>query len=381
MYTMVPNKFSGGIFMTLYIGENLKKQRKLKNLTQEQLADILGVSFQAISKWERGEGYPDIELLPTIAEYFGITTDELMGMKEIRDSSDAEKILEQQRENMSKGLIRENIELLAEAVKVYPNNYELLTQYAMNLAFLAVDKQSEEYRQNNRKAARIAERILAECTDTKIRNRMQAELCNYYLNSGEATKALEAADKLPSMYHGSELIKMNILKGEDLVCLTQWNIRHLTNVFCQCLQRLADMDGQNDTGYTWEQKIEIYRKAIAMFGIVFDKGDYNVSFHSLSFLHRDISIVAMRAGDFELALENLEKAAEYASELDDLPDVKPHVSLLVNKLEHNSAHNGKNYSDTSCKMLLKHLPDSVFDGIRNDPRFKAVESSLKDRIE
>ncbi|MDE7278890.1 MAG: XRE family transcriptional regulator, partial [Oscillospiraceae bacterium] len=245
--------------------------------------------------------------------------------------------------------------------------------------FLAVDNQSEEYRQNNRKAARIAERILAECTDTKIRNRVQAELCNYYLNLGEATKALEAADKLPSMYHGSEPIKMNILKGEDLVRLTQWNIHHLTNVFCQCCQRLADMDGQNDTGYTWEQKIEIYRKAIAMFCIVFDKGDYNVSFHNLSFLHRDISIMAMRAGDFELALENLEKAAEYAAELDGLPDVKPHVSLLVNKLEYNSAHNGKNYSDTSCKMLLKHLPDSVFDGIRDDPRFKAVESSLKKR--
>ena len=120
---------------------------------------------------------------------------------------------------------------------------------------------------------------------------------------GEATKALEAADKLPSMYHGSELIKMNILKGEDLVRMTQWNIRHLMNVFCRCLQRLADMDGQNDTGYTWEQKIEIYRKAIAMFDIVFDKGDYNDCFHNLSFLHRDISIMAMRAGDFGLALE------------------------------------------------------------------------------
>ena len=54
--------------MTLYIGENLKKQRKLRELTQEQLADILGVSFQSVSKWERGEGYPDIELMPTIAE-------------------------------------------------------------------------------------------------------------------------------------------------------------------------------------------------------------------------------------------------------------------------------------------------------------------------
>ncbi|MDE7279080.1 MAG: helix-turn-helix domain-containing protein, partial [Oscillospiraceae bacterium] len=125
--------------MTLYIGENLKKQRKLRELTQEQLADILGVSFQAVSKWERGEVYPDIELLPTIAEYFGITTDELLGMKEIRNSSEADKILKQQKENLSKGLIKENIELLAEAVKVYPNNYELLAQYAMNLAFLAVD--------------------------------------------------------------------------------------------------------------------------------------------------------------------------------------------------------------------------------------------------
>ena len=108
--------------MTLYIGENLKKQRKLRELTQEQLADILGVSFQSVSKWERGEGYPDIELLPTIAEYFGITTDELMGMKEIRDNADVEKILEQQKENMSKGLIRVNIELLEEAVKVHPNH-------------------------------------------------------------------------------------------------------------------------------------------------------------------------------------------------------------------------------------------------------------------
>ena len=360
--------------MTLYIGENLKKQRKLRELTQEQLADILGVSFQSVSKWERGEGYPDIELLPTIAEYFGITTDELMGMKEIRDNADVEKILEQQ------GLIRENIELLAEAVKIHPNNYELLAQYAMNLAFLAVDNKDEEYRQNNRKAARIAERILAECTDTKIRNRVQAELCNYYQNSGEATKALEAADKLPSMYHGSELIKMNILKGEDLVRMTQWNIRHLMNVFCRCLQRLADMDGQNDTGYTWEQKIEIYRKAIAMFGIVFDKGDYNDCFHNLYFLHRDISIMAMRAGDFGLALENLEKAAEYAAEMDGLPDVKPHVSLLVNKLEYNSANNGRNFSDTTCKMLMKHLPDSVFDGVRDDPRFKAVEKFLEEHI-
>lgn len=278
---------------------------------------------------------------------------------------------------MSKGLIRENIALLADAVKVHPNNYELLAQYAMNLSFLAADSQSEEFRRNHQKAAEIAQRILAECTDPKIRNRVQAELCNYYQNAGETDKALAAAQQLPSMYHGCELIKMNILEGEELVRLTQQNLQQLATIFCLCVQRLADMSGQNHTGYTWQQKIAIYEKAIALFDIVYDKGDYHVCLFNLSYLHCNIAVMAMGGGDFELALEHLEKAAEYAVEYDALPDRKPHVSLLVNRLEYNAAQIGKNSSDTTCQMLLKHLPDSVFDGIRHDPRFQAIQEQLE----
>ncbi|MDE6598935.1 MAG: helix-turn-helix domain-containing protein, partial [Oscillospiraceae bacterium] len=138
--------------MTLYIGENLKKQRKLRELTQDQLADILGVSFQSVSKWERGEGYPDIEMLPTIANCFGITVDELIGMNEVRDAADVKNILDKEKDNLSKGLVEENIRLLAEAVKVHPNNYKLLSRYALNLTFVAIDKKIEEYRKNNQQA-------------------------------------------------------------------------------------------------------------------------------------------------------------------------------------------------------------------------------------
>ena len=70
--------------MNLKIGENLKRLRREKDLTQEELAAHLGISFQAISKWERGESYPDITILPALSNYFKITIDELVGMEEIK---------------------------------------------------------------------------------------------------------------------------------------------------------------------------------------------------------------------------------------------------------------------------------------------------------
>ena len=51
----------------LYLPENLKKCRNLKNLTQEDVAEYLGITPQSVSKWERGESYPDITLLPALA--------------------------------------------------------------------------------------------------------------------------------------------------------------------------------------------------------------------------------------------------------------------------------------------------------------------------
>ena len=63
--------------MKLYVSENLKRLRKEKGFTQEQLATRLNVSFQAVSKWECGESYPDIVMLPSIAQIFSVSLDDL----------------------------------------------------------------------------------------------------------------------------------------------------------------------------------------------------------------------------------------------------------------------------------------------------------------
>ena len=59
------------------LGEKIKHLRKEKNISQEVLANYLGVSFQAVSKWETGSTMPDVTLIPAIASFFRVSTDEL----------------------------------------------------------------------------------------------------------------------------------------------------------------------------------------------------------------------------------------------------------------------------------------------------------------
>ena len=73
--------------MKLYIGENLKQLRLAKGLTQEELADGLGVSPQSVSRWEGGASYPDVELLPEIAGFFDVSVDALIGADEARQEA------------------------------------------------------------------------------------------------------------------------------------------------------------------------------------------------------------------------------------------------------------------------------------------------------
>ena len=84
--------------MNLRIGSTIKKLRLKHKITQDQLATFLDVTPQAISRWEAENGYPDIELLPAIAEYFSISTDDLLGI----NLSNKEKRRNEIYENMKK---------------------------------------------------------------------------------------------------------------------------------------------------------------------------------------------------------------------------------------------------------------------------------------
>ena len=117
------------------LSENIKKLRLEKDMTQSQLATVLGVSEQAVSRWENGNTYPDITLLPAIADYFKVSIDELMGMESYKDEKETEEIIRIVKDNERKGLIAENVKLLTEAAKKYPTNYVILNYLVTMLNF------------------------------------------------------------------------------------------------------------------------------------------------------------------------------------------------------------------------------------------------------
>ena len=82
--------------MEINLKEKLRSLRQQKNITQEALANHLGITPQSVGKWERGEGFPDITLLPKIAFYFDVTVDELHCVDQVRVE---EAICEYQRQS------------------------------------------------------------------------------------------------------------------------------------------------------------------------------------------------------------------------------------------------------------------------------------------
>ena len=199
--------------MELMIGEKLKKLRRSRDLTQEEVATHIGISYQSISKWERGDGYPDITMLPTLANYFGVSVDELIGMDEISSAQRLDDINQKWQENRLKGAHKENVELMRSALKIYPNNALLLIQLSASLE--RIDGTEKEKKGYLKESILLHEQILRYCDDSEIRGAALFNISDAYYRYGDYEKAVEYATKLPNFYKTRETALVRILKDDE----------------------------------------------------------------------------------------------------------------------------------------------------------------------
>lgn len=189
--------------MRIRIGENIKRLRREKGITQEQLADILNVSCAAISKWENGDSYPDITLIFPLSHYFKVSVDELMGYDETVIENEIASILDEYRSLYNSLEYEKANALIKEARKKYPNDYNIMIRYLFVISGGLADNDPKVLTKNAEEINTICDTILNGCNDEKIRLEALTMKAKVLHAQGDTNKALEVLTDFPSFYHAS----------------------------------------------------------------------------------------------------------------------------------------------------------------------------------
>ncbi|MGN1345848.1 MAG: helix-turn-helix domain-containing protein [Eubacteriales bacterium] len=190
--------------MELKLGDKIRSLRREKNISQEVLAAYLGVSFQAVSKWETGSAMPDISLIPSIAAFFSVTTDELFSFHLFQIEKKVEEIVNEHSKYFDSDPKKAE-EILREGLKKYPGNEVLLNCL---VGVLSVPENAEEVIHTCRALIETAKS--EECRIDAYRILAEA-----YDSIGEKSAVKEALSHIPEIYFTALEMKAILLDGDD----------------------------------------------------------------------------------------------------------------------------------------------------------------------
>ena len=366
----------------LKIGEKIKSLRKEQDVTQEKLATYLNISYQAVSKWEKGTALPDITLIPRIANFFGVSADELLGMKDTEEAEELRELEQIYHENNRLGKTFDNITLSRKVLEKYPRNY----QWMLNLAYPLTQyydtaehrKYSEEHNFRD-ESIRLCERVLEDCTVESIRHGAIQILCYEYPNVGKKDLALKMAMEMPDMYLSREQLLAHIYEGEE-------QIETLQHILLQYLEQSAGIiwmltsDMLMGKELTTAQKIECMEIAVNLLGFVF-KDDADIKGHNHTFVMHYLSLSKLwcKEGNADKAMETLLQAEKSARNYDSWAsssEKTKYRSVLINRCVSNPNGVGKNYEETELDIFRKEIQYKQFDLIRNTEAFQQLLSRL-----
>ena len=229
--------------MKLNLGVKIRQLRRRDGLTQDTLALALGVTAQAVSRWESGGSYPDVEMLPAIANYFHISIDELFGYHDDREEKiksiidTANKILTKQGRTIYQGSLSNDVEecvdMLRAASEEFPNEPKILLKLAQALHMWGWNKfgaqghpddasgiieDDIEYNSKNiywQEAVRVYEKLLKSNPNPKDREIAIRQITPLYCRMGEYEKAKALANDQNAIVICKELLLPMATVGEE----------------------------------------------------------------------------------------------------------------------------------------------------------------------
>ncbi len=349
------------------IGEIIKKLRKQKDMTQEQLAEYLNISPQAVSRWEINSTLPDITLIPALANIFDVSADVLLGI----DVKNKEKQIEDiifRATKYHETDCEKAISTLREGLKEYPNSYKIMERLMYCIGSAKPGKTTDEALILTNEIIKLGEKILAECTEDRCRLRALNELCYAYSSpeAGKTEKAIELAEKLPHTNVARECILAQLYEGEKKIK------QYRENILIYFGHLIMNMARYNDI----EKDIIISKKIVNLIEVMIEDGNYGYFGLMMFGNYLTIALDYAKSNDYDKAIEYLQLSSDNAIKIDTEYDRfnSEYTSLLLK-----GTGNMFNFISSECfsRELLKTMKYSTFDPIRENKAFIEIEENLK----
>lgn len=373
------------------LGETIRDLRLRDKRTQEDLAVALGVTAQAVSRWEKEICFPDMELIPSIANYFGVSIDELFGYKNGREGKIDEIIKHiDSFEIQARGdgeWVDEAVAILREALTEFPDNERLLITLAETLSQagwrchgerIHYDEEGfmyhdyELHRENPfwNESIKICEQLVKSKTDSAIYMRAVTTLVLLYRNLGECDKAREYAQKMPELKYCRELQLVAASDGKDEVkYIGEFLLKAASQFKDQIIYSLI----ANKNNFDSDMPVNKIKGLIELFELICDDGNFGIINGELIGLYLYLSRHQWERGYHDDAFESLDKALHHAKELE----------MVVSKPVHNYTAPLVAFVKDEFEIPVQAPPGFIYNQIPNDwpfwsyPDYGETEKEIK----
>ncbi len=321
--------------MQLDLGQKIRELRQRDGRTQEALAEAIGVTSQAVSRWEANGGYPDMEMIPSIANYFGISIDELFGYnnersKKIDDLT--EKIDQMNYRNNGEDInIDECISLARNALIEFPGNEKIMLCLASVLYNAGYVRYGEHHLSDDdgydvldvekhrtysewKEAISLYEKLLKTIENGEPRHRVIRELTQLYLNTGEYTRALDVIESAPNIYGAREFLKAKAVDGKKRA---EAYGEALLKMVRACSELMVSGVIANKKNMSAAEKVQSLRGAIEIFNTVCTDGNYGLHHSYIARVYTLLSLYLWLDEKKDDAFMALDAALSHIKRFDD----------------------------------------------------------------
>ena len=357
------------------IGETIRKLRRERDITQEGLAEMLGISAQAVSGWECGRTAPDISQLAPLASVFEVSADVILGIDIDNKNKKIEELHKAAFDTACTGDHAEAIRMAEEALREFPDSHKLMAFYADEI-YLYNHMTPEENRDANEKRAFGYLDILRTSPDNSIRNEAIVTTCLWYNRLGRKDEAEALAKSLECSFSASDLLSRIHTGTKQFE--TERDL--MTGNFIHALGYNKDriLETKYDDGtpvYSDDERLAIEEMCINMLKMYFPDGDYYFYAQYIEIAWCGIAMIYAKRKDRENTLRCVKEAAEMAIHFDTYEVGTIHTSPLVRGMEADGIwwHDSHNRSHA----LIERFGRDDYSFLSSDEEMKAVIENLK----